>query len=120
MTRKIIHTLLCAGALFAAAPAFADEPKVPMTAEEHFTLAKQYKEDAAKYKKIADDHRTMADAYRKANPQSRKGWEGQKSAKVEAMDKHCATLAKDADKLAADAEKAADFHTLRGKELQGK
>ena len=36
------------------------------------------------------------------------------------MEKHCAALAKDADKLAADAEKAADFHTMQAKELQAK
>ena len=36
------------------------------------------------------------------------------------MEKHCQMLAKDAEKLAADADKAADFHTLRAKEVQGK
>jgi hypothetical protein len=36
------------------------------------------------------------------------------------MEKHCTMLAKDADKLAADAQKATDFHTLRTKELEGK
>jgi len=35
------------------------------------------------------------------------------------MEKHCATLIKDAEKLAADTQKAADYHHLRAKELQG-
>ena len=36
------------------------------------------------------------------------------------MEKHCLAIAADADKMAADAEKAAEFHTLRAKEVQGK
>jgi hypothetical protein len=36
------------------------------------------------------------------------------------MEKHCAALAAAADKLAIENEKAADFHNLRAKELQGK
>ena len=36
---------------------------------------------------------------------------GKKNPWVTKMEKHCAMLAKDAEKLAADAEKAADFHS---------
>ena len=36
------------------------------------------------------------------------------------MKMHCEALWKDAEKLAADADKAADFHSMRAKELLGK
>jgi hypothetical protein len=36
------------------------------------------------------------------------------------MVKHCMAIAGAADKLAAQAQKAADFHEMRAKELQGK
>ena len=117
-TSKTIVAMLVfvVSAAFATAT-FADEMKLPMTAAEHEAMAKSYKEQAAQYKKVADDHRAMAEAYKKAHPDA-KG--GAKNPFNEKMQKHCAALAKDADKLAADAEKAADYHTMRAKELQGK
>lgn len=102
-----------------ATASLADEVKIPQTTAEHDAVAKQYKDQAAQYKKVADDHRAMAAAYKKtiAMPESKTGVKNPWLAK---MEKHCAMLAKDADKLAADTEKAAEYHTLRGKELQGK
>ncbi len=115
------HTMLAALAFvafaFTANAAFADEAKVPTTAAEHDTLAKQYQDQATQYKKIADDHKAMATAYGKAHPDSKGGVKNSWNAK---MQKHCEMLAKDSDRLAADAEKAADYHKARGKELQGK
>jgi hypothetical protein len=35
------------------------------------------------------------------------------------MVKHCEALSKDADRLATDAGKAAQYHMMRAKELQG-
>ena len=61
----------------------------------------------------------MAEAYKKSSAtpvdkaQKKNPW-------LEKMEKHCQTLASDAEKVAADADKAADYHTLRAKELQGK
>ena len=117
--RTIVASIMFAAFAFTANAAFADEMKVPTTAAEHEAMAKQYKDQAAQYKKVADDHKAMAEAYKKsvAMPEM-KG--GKKNPWVEKMEKHCAALAKDAEKLAADAEKAADFHTQRAKELQGK
>ena len=115
--RTIIASLAFAGFVLTATAAFADEAKVPTTAAEHEALAKQYKDQAAQYKKVADEHKAMAAAYAKAHPDA-KG--GAKNPFNEKMQKHCKALAADADKLAADAEKAADFHTMRAKELQGK
>ena len=100
-----------------AATSRADEVKVPQTAADHQALAKQYQEEAAQYRKVVAEHQAMAAAYAKAHPDP-KG--GAKNAWNEKMQKHCAALAKDAEKLAADADKAADYHTLRAKELQGK
>jgi hypothetical protein len=59
----------------------------------------------------------MAEAFAKAHPDT-KG--NVKNPYNEKMQKHCATLAKDADKLAADSEKAADYYSMRAKELQAK
>ena len=115
--RTIIASLAFAAFALTATTSFAEDAKVPATAAEHETLAKQYKDQAAQFKKVGDEHRAMAAAYAKAHPDS-KG--GVKNAWNTKMQKHCEMLSKDADKLAADAEKAADFHTLRAKELQGK
>jgi hypothetical protein len=115
--RNIVAGLAFAAFALAAGSAFADEAKVPTTAAEHEALAKQYKDQAAQYKKVADEHKEMAAAYAKSHPDS-KG--GVKNSFNEKMQKHCKALAADADKMAADSEKAADFHTLRAKELQGK
>lgn len=115
--RTIVASLAFAAFALAATASFADEAKVPITTAEHDALAKQYKDQAAQYKKVADEHRAMAVAYGKDHPDS-KG--GVKNGYNEKMQKHCAMLAKDADKLSADANKAADYHTMRGKELEGK
>ena len=116
-THRLIASLAFAAFALTASASFAEEAKVPTTTAEHEALAKQYKDEAVQYKKIADDHRAMAAAYAKANPDS-KG--GVKNPFNEKMQKHCKALAADADKLAADAQKAADYHALRAKELQGK
>jgi len=94
-------------------------PKVPTTAEDHIALAKQYQDKAATYRKEAQDHRDMAAAARDKALNAHKE-HGQKDPSVVKMEKHCAALAAAADKLAIENEKAADFHNLRAKELQGK
>ena len=115
--RTILASLLLAAFLVSSPRAFADEGKVPTTAAEHEALAKQYRDQAAQNKKLADDHRAMAAAYAKEHPDAKGGAKNPWNAK---MQKHCEMLAKDADKLAADDTKAADYHEMRAKELQGK
>ena len=117
--RTIVALLAFATFAVSATAALAQEVKLPETAADHDALAKSYKDQAAEYKKVADDHRAMAEAYKKtlAMPVDKTG---RKNPWLAKMEKHCALLAKDANKLAADAEKAAEYHTLRGKELQGK
>jgi hypothetical protein len=115
----VLGTSLAVGSAFASAPgsAFAEEVKVPVSVADHAALAKQYAEKAAASKAEAESHRKMAEAYKKSVATAPKApanpW-------VQKMEKHCQALAKDADKLAADSQKAADFHTLRAKELEGK
>jgi hypothetical protein len=101
---------------FTATATFAQEAKVPQTAADHEAMAKQYKDQAAQFKKVAEDHKAMAEAYKKsfAAPAAKAGQKNPWAAK---MEKHCTALSKDAEKLAADAEKAAEYHTMRAKEL---
>ena len=98
----------------------ADAPKVPTTVAEHEALAKQYKDIVAQNKKIAEEHRAMADEAKKSTKSSHAAAHGQKDPTAEKMVKHCMAIAAAADKLAAEAQKAADFHEMRAKELQGK
>jgi hypothetical protein len=93
------------------------ESKIPESAADHVALAKSYQEKAAAYRKEAADHRAMAEAYKKGVPGPTK--EGRENPWAKKMETHCRAIATDAEKLAADAEKAAEYHTFRGKELQG-
>ena len=90
---------------------------MPSTPEEHFARAREYRAKADAYRKEAQDHREMAAAYRK-NAVESKG-SGRRNPFVVKMEKHCAAIAAKADALAAENQRAADFHDLRGKELQG-
>jgi hypothetical protein len=115
--RTIVASLAFAAFALTATTSFAEEAKVPTTTAEHEALAKQYQDQAAQLKKVGDEHRAMAAAYAKEHPDSKGGAKNSWNTK---MQKHCAALANDADKLAADATKAAEYHGLRAKELQGK
>jgi hypothetical protein len=117
--RTLISMAVFAAFAFTATGSFAQDVKVAQTTADHQALAKQYTDQAAQFKKVADDHRAMAEAYMKsfAAPASKAG---QKNPWVAKMEKHCQMLAKDADKVAADATKAAEYHTQRAKELEGK
>lgn len=115
--RTIFAALAFTTFAVSATVSHAEDVKAATTAADHEAMAKKYKEDAAQYKKVADEHRAMAAAYAKEHPDT-KG--GVKNSWNQKMQKHCEALAKDADKMAADSEKAADFHTMRAKEVQGK
>ena len=105
---------------FAAPAAMADAPKVPTTVADHEALAKQYKDIVAQNKKVADEHRAMAEAAKQSTKNAHAAAHGQKDPTAEKMMKHCMAIVAAADKLAAEAQKAADFHEMRAKELQGK
>lgn len=113
----IFAVSLAAGAAVSVVPTtHAEDVKIPATVEDHLALAKTYQEKAAQYRKEADYHHQMFEAYKKSvasSPKSPNPW-------VTKMQKHCQMLAKDAEKMAGDADRAAEYHTLRAKELQGK
>jgi hypothetical protein len=113
---QLIASIVFAAVAFLVAPSFAQEVKLPMTAAEHEARAKAYKEQAAQYRKSADEHKQMAAEYAKQHP-DQKG--GVKNPWNEKMSKHCLMLEKDFEKLATDADKAAEYHSMRAKEMQG-
>jgi len=123
MLKRSMHTLMLAtllslgGAATSGITALADELKAPVTVQDHEALAKTYTEKAASYRKEAAFHREMFEAYKKQSASLPKTgpnpW-------VVKMQKHCDALAKDAEKLASGAQKAAEYHTLRAAELKGK
>lgn len=117
-TQTLFASIAFVAFAFTANAAFADA-KLPTTAAEHEALAKQYRDQAAQFKKIADDHRVMAAAYTDKHVPTN-GTPPTPNTLAVKMQKHCEVIAKDADKMAADAEQAASYHTMRGKELQGK
>ena len=117
-----LRSILIAGLLqsafipFSVDVATAQEVVLPETAAEHEALAKKYRDEAAGFRKSAADHRKMADAYAKAHAQPKTGT----NPFIVKMQKHCQALEQDYEKLASDAEKMADYHSLRAKELAGK
>ena len=119
MRRKASLTRLLPAVLALLLPMVAGaQVKVPETAADHLALAKTYQQKAAAYHKEAADHRAMADEYKKGVPGATKS--GGENPWAKKMEAHCRAIATDADKLATDAEKAAEFHTMRAKELQGR
>ena len=121
MSIKYVRVLASTLAIltFAAAggTAVADEMKMPASSADHEALAKSYKEQAANFRKTAEEHKVMATEYKKTVAPAVKGQPNPWGVK---MTKHCTMLAKDAEKLAVDADKAAAFHTHRAREIQGK
>jgi hypothetical protein len=115
--RKMLVTAAFAAFALSATVTLAQEAKD--TVADHDAMAKSYREKATAYRKEAAEHKQMAESYKKGfvHPVDKAGKTNPWVAK---MEKHCLTIAKDAEKMAADADKAADFHELRAKELQGK
>ncbi len=118
---RTIQTLAAALALgtivIAGGAARADDVKIPMTTSDHEALAKTYQEKAASNRKESDWHKEMAIAYGKGHADSKGGVKNPWNQK---MQKHCQSMASGAEKLAKEAEKAAEFHSLRAKETPGK
>ena len=117
MLKPLLSTLTLI-ALLSAPLATLAQSKVPASAADHLALAKSYQDKAALYKKEVAEHQAMAEAYKKSiAPGSKATGENPWAKKMEA---HCRAIAADAQRLATDAEKAAEYHTLRARELQGK
>jgi hypothetical protein len=90
---------------------------LPQTAEDHTAMATSYEQKAADWRKEAAMHREMAAAYGKSHPDIKGGVRNPEAVK---MEKHCMTIVKDAEKLAADADWSARFHHERAKELESR
>ncbi len=93
--------------------------KVPQTAEDHTAMAKTYLNKAIQYRQDAKFHRGMLADYIKANASPLKTQPGEKSW-VKKMRSHCEKYIKDAEALAAEADQFAQYHKMRGEELEGK
>ena len=120
MIRKALMGIVVGLALASSGAVAYAEAKAPATTEEHFALAKKYQDQADGARKQATEHREMAEAAKNKASAAGNEKRGQKDPYVQKMEKHCASLVQAADKLADENQKAADFHTMRGKELQGK
>ena len=114
---RTVAVVLALSVSLMATSVYADGVKLPQTASDHITLAKQYEEKAAEWRKEAAYHREMAAAYNRNYPDHKGGIRNQAAAK---MEKHCMSIAQGAEKLAASAEESARYHHLRAKEFEGK
>ncbi len=92
--------------------------KLPQTAEEHYKKAESYKQKATEYRKEAEEHRQMKVEYSKKIYQHPK--DRVENPWVKKMRLHCDKYITQAEALAKESEKMAEYHTLRAKELEGK
>lgn len=103
-------------------PALAQEPgrppsfEAPATAEEHERLAEEYRRKAATYRLEAVLHREMKTAYQSGAAPLPKGTARPSRSKLL---RHCETFARQADRLAAEAEFLAALHRTLAEELRG-
>lgn len=123
MTRTLltsVRTLLVALTLTTAASIAGAAPKPPQTAADHKALAEHYKEKAEALRAEAKEHREMADLYgKKSGAEATERWTGEDVAKSSKVIANHQAMAADADKMAAEAEAAAEYHKLRAQELEG-
>jgi hypothetical protein len=89
---------------------------VPDTPDEHLAKAESYRAKAIAYRKEAAEHRKMLADYKRQSPPTGKFGE---SPYVKKMRVHCEKYIAEAEALAAEAEKLAEYHTLRAAELKG-
>jgi hypothetical protein len=90
------------------------------SAGDHLALAEDYRKKTAAYREDATMHRQMLETYKKRVSIPADARSPVENSYVKKMRLHCEAYVRDADKLAADSEKFAEFHTMRAAELQGK
>jgi hypothetical protein len=92
------------------------DPRPPQTAEEHRARADRYKKKAAEYRQEANAHRKMlADYASRMAPMPR-----QENPWLKKMRVHCQQYIKSADALAREADRFAEYHSLRAAEMEGR
>ena len=74
----------------------------------------------AVYREDAASHRQMLETYKKQVTIPADAKTGRENPYTKKMRLHCAEYIREADTLAASAEKFAEFHSMRAAELQGK
>ena len=103
--------------------AAADEQAVavPQTPDEQLARAKVYEDKAATCRKEATMHKKMLADYDKAhgNP-ALETKTGKELPWVAKMRKHCESYIKEAERMAGEADRFAEFHRMRGEEMRGK
>jgi hypothetical protein len=92
--------------------------KLPSTPEEHEAMSEEYKKKAATYRDEATFHLKMFADYKARVATIPKS--SMENPFIRKMREHCETFIKDAERLAVDADKFAEYHHLRAKELRGK
>lgn len=100
-----------------AVPSSAISVKVPETAEEHLAMAQNYRQKVKMYLSEVETHQQMLEAYKNHVPSNPKV--SMENPWLTKMRKHCEGYITEARSLAAEAQAFADYHELRGKELQG-
>lgn len=92
--------------------------KLPSTPEEHDAMAESYRKKAASYREEAAFHRKMFIDYKARVAVIPKS--SMENPFIRKMREHCEVFIKDAERLAVDADKFAEYHHFRAEELRGK
>lgn len=95
----------------------AQEPKIAKTPEEHFAKAAEYEAKAKEYRQEAALHKKILEAERNALPPKSKS--GPEPGWMAKMRRHCEGYIQKAEALAKEADGFAEYHRMRGKEIQG-
>ena len=132
VTRHLASAILVASALMLSVRPAAAGPQVPasaaaasrtvmkvaVTPKDHLDRAVEYRKKAAAYREEANVHREMILALKKRlPPDTRPG--NYEPPELEKLRGHCNGYIKDAEALAARAEKLAEYHEMRAAELSG-
>jgi hypothetical protein len=94
------------------------ETKVPATPDEHFARASHYDAKAKEYRQEAALHKKMLKDELEALPPKLKS-SGPEPGWIQKMRKHCEGYIRQAEALAQEAERFAEFHRMRGREMKG-
>ena len=108
--------LLLVGASVGSARA---EMAAPLSAEEHLSLAASFRAKAGSYRQQEREHLHTIDSLRNSPASRLDQARGQRNARVEMAIAQEGALAATAQERAAEAEKVAGYHELRGQELKG-
>lgn len=92
--------------------------KLPSTPEEHDAMAESYRKKAAAYREEAAFHRKMFTDYKARVAVIPKS--SMENPFIRKMREHCEVFIKDAERLAVDADKFAEYHHFQAEELRGK